>query len=155
MRGDTRLWPSLIALTFVAVSGLSVSDGRPHASSPISMDTDLFRAIARRPNPVVGALVTTASHPIVRTHPETGRKALYCSNAHTLHIEGMSVDESRPLLQYLYSVQQREEFGCRFQWQAGAVAFWDNRCAQHNPVNDYHGFRRVMHRVTLKGDVPR
>ena len=60
MRGDTRLWPSLIALTFVAVSGLSVSDGRPHASSPISMDTDLFRAIARRQNPVVVAILTTS-----------------------------------------------------------------------------------------------
>ena len=60
MRGDTRLWPSLIALTFVAVSGLSVSDGRSHASSPMSMDTDLFRAIARRQNPVVVAILTTA-----------------------------------------------------------------------------------------------
>ncbi len=60
MRGDTRFWPSLIALTFVAVSGLSVSDGRSHASSPVSMDTDLFRAIARRQNPVVVAILTTA-----------------------------------------------------------------------------------------------
>ena len=100
------------------------------------------------------AIVTTAAHPLVRTHPETGRKALYCAAAHTLHIEGMSVEESRALLQYLYSVQQREEFGCRLQWQAGMVAFWDNRCAQHNALNDYHGHRRVMHRVTLEGDVP-
>ncbi len=100
------------------------------------------------------AIVTTASHPIVRTHPETGRKALYCAAAHTMHIDGMTVEESRPLLQYLYSVQQREEFGCRIHWKRGMVAFWDNRCAQHNALNDYHGYRREMHRVTLEGEVP-
>jgi len=99
-------------------------------------------------------IVTTAAHPIVRTHPVTGRKALYCSNAHTTHIEGMSAAESAPILQYLYRVQQREEFGCRFHWEPGSVAFWDNRCAQHNALNDYHGHRRVMHRVTLEGEVP-
>ena len=99
-------------------------------------------------------VVTTASHPLVRTHPETGRKALYCSAAHTLRIDGMTEAESRPILEYLYRVQQREEFGCRFHWEAGSVAFWDNRCAQHNALNDYHGQRRVMHRVTLEGEVP-
>lgn len=100
------------------------------------------------------AIVTTAAHPIVRTHPETGRRALYCAAAHTMHIEGMTVEESRLLLQYLYSVQQREEFGCRLHWKRGMVAFWDNRCAQHNALNDYHGYRREMHRVTLEGEVP-
>ncbi|MCB1746956.1 MAG: TauD/TfdA family dioxygenase [Gammaproteobacteria bacterium] len=100
------------------------------------------------------AIVTTAAHPLVRTHPVTGRKALYCSDAHTTHIEGMSVAESRPLLQYLYRVQQREEFGCRLHWTPGTVALWDNRCAQHNALNDYHGHLRVMHRVTLAGEVP-
>jgi taurine dioxygenase len=99
-------------------------------------------------------VVTTASHPLVRTHPDTGRKALYCSAAHTVCIEGMTEAESRPILDYLYRVQQREEFGCRWHWTPGAVAFWDNRCAQHNALNDYHGHKRVMHRVTLEGEVP-
>ncbi|MGR8918408.1 MAG: TauD/TfdA dioxygenase family protein [Gammaproteobacteria bacterium] len=99
-------------------------------------------------------VVTTAAHPIVRTHPETGRRALYCSKAHTLTIEGMTPAESAPILEYLYTLQQREEFGCRWHWEPGSVAFWDNRAAQHNALNDYHGHRRVMHRVTLKGDVP-
>ena len=99
-------------------------------------------------------IVTEAAHPIVRTHPETGRKALYCSDAHVTHIEGMSVEESRPLLNYLYGVQQRPEFACRFHWTPGSVAFWDNRCSQHNALNDYHGHRRVMQRVTLAGDRP-
>lgn len=99
-------------------------------------------------------VVTTASHPLVRTHPATGRKALYCSAAHTVRIDGMSEAESRPILEYLYRVQQREEFGCRWHWSPGAVAFWDNRCAQHNALNDYHGHKRVMHRVTLEGEIP-
>ena len=93
--------------------------------------------------------------PIVRTHPKTGRKALYCSAAHSLHLEGMSIEESSCILDYLYTVQQKEEFSCRYKWKKGSLAFWDNRCAQHNALNDYHGFRRVMHRVTHEGDVPR
>ena len=99
-------------------------------------------------------IVTTVAHPIVRTHPETGRKALYCSDAHSTMIEGLTSEESRPLLQYLYGVQQREEFQCRFHWQTGSVAIWDNRCAQHNALNDYHGYNRTMYRVTLEGDSP-
>ncbi len=93
-------------------------------------------------------------HPVVRTHPETQRKALYINVAHTSHFKGWSEDESAPLLDYLFRHQVRPEFTCRFQWQPGSLAFWDNRCAQHNPVNDYHGHKRVMHRVTLSGDKP-
>jgi taurine dioxygenase len=96
-----------------------------------------------------------SEHPVVRTHPETGRKALYVNVAHTVRFRGMSEEESAPLLQYLHQHQVKPEFTCRFSWQPGSIAFWDNRCVQHNPVNDYHGFRRVMHRITLAGDTPR
>jgi taurine dioxygenase len=99
--------------------------------------------------------VLVGTHPVVRTHPETGRRALYVNAAHTTHFQGWTVEESQPLLAYLFAHQVRPEFTCRFRWQPGSLAFWDNRCAQHNPVNDYHGFRRVMHRVTLAGDAPR
>jgi taurine dioxygenase len=98
--------------------------------------------------------VYEAEHPVVRTHPETGRRALYVNVAHTARFAGMTADESVPLLEYLYRHQVRPEFTCRFVWQPGSIAFWDNRCAQHNPVNDYHGYRRVMHRITLAGDRP-
>jgi len=95
-----------------------------------------------------------AEHPVARTHPETGRKALYVNLAHTARFAGMTDEESAPLLQYLFRHQVKPELTCRFQWRPGSLAFWDNRCAQHNPVNDYHGHRRVMHRITLKGDRP-
>ncbi len=96
-----------------------------------------------------------AEHPVVRTHPETGRRALYVNAGHTARFAGMTEEESAPLLGYLFQHQVRPEFTCRFVWQPGSIALWDNRCAQHNPVNDYHGFRRVLLRITLAGDTPR
>lgn len=96
-----------------------------------------------------------AEHPAVRTHPETGRKALFVNTAHTTRFADMTAEESAPILNYLFQHQIRPEFTCRLTWRPGTLAFWDNRCAQHNPVNDYHGFRRIMHRITLAGDTPR
>ena len=96
-----------------------------------------------------------AVHPVVRTHPETGRQSLYVNVAHTARFEGMTEDESRPLLRYLFAHQSRSEFTCRFRWEVGSLALWDNRCAMHNPINDYHGQLRVMHRITFEGDEPR
>jgi taurine dioxygenase len=96
----------------------------------------------------------TAEHPVVRTHPETGRKALYVNVAHTSGIKGMTQEESSPILEFLFRHQIKPEYTCRWAWEPHTIAFWDNRCAQHNPVNDYHGHRRVMQRITLKGDRP-
>ena len=95
-----------------------------------------------------------ATHPVVRTHKETGRMALYVNAAHALRFDGMTEAESAPLLNYLFEHCVRPEFTCRFRWTAGAVALWDNRCTLHNPINDYHGQLRSMHRITLAGDRP-
>jgi taurine dioxygenase len=96
-----------------------------------------------------------AEHPVVRVHPETGRKTLYINPAHTLRFKEMTEQESAPILSFLFAHQIRPEFTCRFSWSEGALALWDNRCALHYPINDYHGHERVMHRITLKGDRPR
>jgi len=94
-------------------------------------------------------------HPAVRTHPETGNKSIYVQVAHTERFDGWTAEESAPLLHYLFQHQIKPEFTCRFRWEPGSIAFWDNRTALHNPINDYHGFKRSMHRITLAGDKPK
>lgn len=93
-------------------------------------------------------------HPVVRVHPATGRKALYVNSTYTMRFEGMTEEESAPLLQYLYAHAARPEFTCRFRWTRGALAMWDNRCTQHLAMNDYDGFDRELHRTTIAGDRP-
>ena len=90
-------------------------------------------------------------HPVVVRHPGSGRKALYVNSAFTVRFVGWTDEESRPLLQYLYQHAARPEFTYRFQWREGSLAFWDNRCTWHYALNDYHGHRRLMHRITVEG----
>jgi taurine dioxygenase len=96
----------------------------------------------------------SVEHPIVRTHPETGARAIYVNAAFTQHIVGMDSDESATLLKHLYAQAAIPEHQCRFRWTPGAIAFWDNRSSQHYAVSDYWPEVRRMERVTIIGDRP-
>lgn len=95
-----------------------------------------------------------AEHPVVRTHPDTGKKALYVNRPFTRHIKGMEEAQSKELLQFLFQQAQIPEYQCRFKWRNNSIAFWDNRASQHYAVSDYWPNIRVMERVTIKGDRP-
>jgi taurine dioxygenase len=95
-----------------------------------------------------------AEHPVVRTHPVSGRKALFVNRGFTTRIIGLPAAESAAILDYLFRHIETPEFHCRFSWRSNSIAFWDNRCAQHRAIFDYHPYRRYGHRVTIAGDRP-
>jgi len=123
-------------------------------------DTAAPREVRYAGNPKMAAKVrspgeaaTQCAHPLVRTHPETGRKALYIGS-HTQTLMGFAPAEARPIVEFLKAHSVQPEFTCRFRWDVGAMAIWDNRCTQHRALNDYPGRRRRMHRITIAGEAP-
>jgi taurine dioxygenase len=127
-----------------------------HYSGETSSYGDLYESMHGRED------VTEESHehPVVRTHPDTGRKGLFVNRVFTRRLAGMTDDESRPILNFLYDHCERPAFTCRFRWRRNSVAIWDNRAVMHNALSDYHpgrmgqGYRRVLHRATIAGDEP-
>jgi taurine dioxygenase len=154
--GDTLFANMYLAYETLSTGMRQLLERLSAVSSSAKADVSRTREdrVATSPKPA-SRTVYEAHHPVVRTHPETGRKALYVNIAHTLRFTGMTEEESAPLLGFLFHHQVKPEFTCRFHWQRGSIAFWDNRAVQHNPINDYHGQRRVMHRITIAGDRPR
>jgi len=154
--GDTLFANQYLAYETLSAGLRRMLDGLIGVSSSAKADATKTREDRVKADARVDAKTEyLAEHPVVRTHPDTGRKALYVNVAHTVRFKDMIEAESTPILDYLFQHQTRPEFTCRFQWRVGSLAFWDNRCTQHNPVNDYHGYRRVMHRITLAGEKPR
>jgi taurine dioxygenase len=151
--GDTEFANQYLAYESLSPGMRAVLDRLTGVSSSMKAEAsktreDRLKAAGQEVKPL------EAEHPIVRTHPETGRKALYLNIGHTAKIKGWTEKESAGLLAFLFEHQIRPEFTCRFRWQPGSLALWDNRCAMHNAINDYHGYRRILHRVTLAGDRP-
>ena len=154
--GDTLFANQYLAYETLSPGMQRMLEGLVGVNSSVKADVSRTREDGMRANAREDAKREyVAEHPVVRTHPETGRKALYVNVGHTLRFKDMTEEESAPLLAWLFQHQVRPEFTCRFRWEAGSLAFWDNRCVQHNPVNDYRGHRRLMHRITLKGERPR
>ena len=153
--GDTLFANMYLAYEALSAGMQKLLDGLVCISSSAKADVSRTREDRLRDGKRDDAkTLYEAEHPVVRTHPETGRRALYVNVAHALRFRDMTVEESAPLLGWLFEHQVRPEFTCRFQWSAGAMAIWDNRCTLHNPINDYHGQLRSMHRITLAGDRP-
>ena len=152
--GDTlfasmyRAWETLSDGMKSLLSGLKAVHSSRH----------VFGESRARENPDVGdrlgnphLATQDAVHPVVITHPVTGHRALYVNPGFTVAFDGWTAEESRPLLDYLYGHAARPEHTCRFSWERGSVAFWDNRACWHRAVNDYQGRRRLLHRITLEG----
>jgi taurine dioxygenase len=130
----------------------AMHSGKPYGVGGIANDLSTSRSIGiERNNPGADREI---AHPVVRLHPQSGRKALFVNPVYTTRFEDMSEAESRPLLEYLYQHSITPEFTCRLRWRSGSLALWDNRCAMHYAVNDYDGQRRLMHRTTIAGEKP-
>jgi taurine dioxygenase len=143
--GDT-----MFANQYLAYEGLS--PGLRRMLDPlraVHTATGLASAVGKDP----GAFAPV-SHPVVRTHPETGRRALFVNVAFTSHFEDMTVEESQPLLDHLYRVSVRPEITFRHRWKVGDTLMWDNRSVLHYAIPDYGSAARLMHRVIVKGDRP-
>lgn len=154
--GDTLFANQYLAYEALSEGLKQTLAGLTGVSSSAKADVSKSREDRMANSPAARAHeVFEAGHPVVRTHPETGRRALYINVGHTVRFKGWSEAESAPLLDYLHQHQIQPEFTCRFQWRTGSIALWDNRAALHYPLNDYHGYRRIMHRITLQGDRPR
>ena len=153
--GDTLFANMYLAYDTLSDGMKRMLDGLVAVNSSAKADASRTREDRMKDRAREAARDYVAAHPVVRRHPETGRRALYVNVAHTVRFDGMTEEESAPLLAFLFQHQIRPEFTCRFRWRPGSIAFWDNRCAQHHAINDYRGHRRLLHRVTLAGDTPK
>ena len=147
--GDTLFANMYLAYETLSGGMQSLVDRLTVVQSSAKPDAARSREKRVKANAKEEGRVFVAEHPAVKVHPETGRKALYVNFGHSVRFKEMTEEESQPILDYLFRHQVRPEFTCRFRWTEGAMALWDNRCTQHNPMNDYHGSTRVMHRISI------
>ena len=154
LRGGDTLFADMYALHDDLSPGLQAALAPLRAvnsASGIARDENIYREVRSRNSELRDR---SAVHPVVRVHDETGRRAIYVNGAHTLRFDGMTREESLPLLNQLFARVGRPEYGFRLRWEKNMLAMWDNRSVQHYALNDYHGFRRVMQRIIVEGDPP-
>lgn len=155
-RGGDTLWSSMTA-AYEELSGhmqqlldglYAVHDFRHGFKESIEEEGGVERlADAIKDNPPV-------KHPVIQTHPESGKKVIFVNSLFTTHIIGMTKKESRAVLDFLFEHITTPEFTCRFNWEPNCIALWDNRSTQHKPINDYFPAHRQLHRITIYGDLP-
>jgi len=155
--GDTSFSNMYLAYETLSEPMKTIVDGLTSVFKGALNGYTSFRSMTTLPN----AAPLSAEHPLVHTHPETGKKSLLLHRKNLKHFKGMSESESKPILDHLFSHAENPNFACRFRWQKGSIAMWDNRCTQHRVTADYfwkeRGYepsRRRMHRVTVRGHVP-
>ncbi len=157
--GDTLFANQVLAYEHLSpgmrrmLDGLSAVHSAKYAYTA-STTVDKFEGKTTMSYRYTDAVGSEVVHPVVRTHPVTGRKALYVNPMFTVRFDEMSEAESRPLLDYLFRHSVREDFQCRVRWQQGSVTIWDNRCVQHTALDDCQGFERIHFRVTVRGERP-
>lgn len=151
--GDTEFANQYLAWDQLDPELQAVLDGRTAMNSSAAAMS--IRNTADRMTDEAAAKIFESRHPAVRTHPESGRKSLYVNVAHTYGLVDVDDAIAGPALQQVFEHQTSPEFVWRLQWEPNMIALWDNRCCLHNPINDYQGHTRRMHRITLEGDVPR
>jgi taurine dioxygenase len=168
--GDTIWANSALAYALLSETYRHMIDGLRVRFSIRDVLSSAQQAVEQRDSPI-GRLAATRNaerlsedlarkiegnaHPLVRTHPVTGEKALYVDGAYAINIEGMSPEESAPILKYLADHITQHAFTCRLRWEAGTLAVWDNRLCVHQAFNDYQGHRRELYRTTVSGEKPR
>ena len=153
-RGGDTLFADMYSLYDDLSAGLKATLASLRAinsASVVPRDEDIYELVKSKNSAKSDQF---AIHPVIRRHDETGRNAVYVNGIHTLSFEGLTRAESLPMLEYLYQRVTRPEYSFRLRWQADTLAMWDNRCTQHYALNDYHGYRRVMHRIIVEGPIP-
>jgi len=153
-RGGDTLFADMYSLYDNLSAGLKsalASLRATNSASVVPRDENIYEAVKSKNSAKSDQY---AIHPVIRRHDESGRNAVYVNGIHTLGFEGWTRAESQPILEYLCHQVTRPEYSFRLRWQADTLAMWDNRCTQHYALNDYHGYRRVMHRIIVEGPVP-
>jgi taurine dioxygenase len=149
-----RVLPPIGGDTMFASASAAYESLSPSLKATLQTLRAVHRGTERAAAAGLDSAAVTSVHPVVRTHPVSGRKAIFVNGNYVTEFEGWTPEESAPLLNYLYGVIARPEFTYRHRWQDGDLVIWDNRSTQHAVVGDTKGAERTLHRVTIAGDVP-